>query len=195
MRKCYLHIGPHKSASTYLQQQVQDNEAALKDLGLYVVQTGRKGGRACHPAFVVRFHDESERAALFEELAAELDGVPADRDLFISSEKFDRFYKKPDLFESLKGFFEGLDCEVQVIAVIRNPVDWLNSSYSQRTAGFRNFQTWIDYIAEPSILEQFDTWTAFSKWIECFPPSDYPDGEIGARGTARARFLECDRGQ
>ena len=145
MRKCYLHIGPHKSASSYLQKQVHDNEATLKELGLHVVQTGRKAGRGCHPAFVARFNDESERAKLLENLAAELHRVPSDEAIFISSEKFDRFHKKPNQFESLSGFFDDLDCEVHVIAVIRNPVDWLNSSFSQSTAGFRNFQCWNDW--------------------------------------------------
>jgi len=191
MRKCYLHIGPHKSASTYLQKQVEDNESALKDLGLHVAQTGRKGSRACHPAFVVRFHDESKRAELFEELAAELDGVPSDRAIFISSEKFDRFYKKPDLCESLRDLFDGLDCEVHVIAVIRNPVDWLNSSYSQRTAGFRNLQAWSDYIATPSNLEGFDTWIAFSNWVEGFPHRIIPMAKSAREGRLELDFLNA----
>lgn len=191
MRKCYLHIGPHKSASSYLQKQVHDNEAALGELGLHVVQTGRKSGRGCHPAFVAQFNDVSQRTRLFEDLAAELDRVPSDKAVLISSEKFDRFHKKGTRFESLSGFFDDLDCEVHVIAVIRNPVDWLNSSFSQSTAGFRNFQCWSDFIAAPSNLERFDTWIAFSNWIECFPHKIIPMAKSVRDGRLELDFLNA----
>jgi hypothetical protein len=126
-----------------------------------------------------------------ENLAAELHRVPSDEAIFISSEKFDRFHKKPNQFESLSGFFDDLDCEVHVIAVIRNPVDWLNSSFSQSTAGFRNFQCWSDFIAAPSNLERFDTWIAFSKWIERFPHTILPMAKSVRDGRLELDFLNA----
>ncbi len=85
MSRIVLHIGPHKTGTTYIQTRLHENREALRSVGVDYCSAGLDAGFAHHKvADVARSGDEAALAALLEPLAA------SDAELLIlSSENFD----------------------------------------------------------------------------------------------------------
>lgn len=148
---CYIHIGPHKTGSSSIQQFMWTNAAALARLGLYVpalTPSATMAGK-CH-LDLAKTRELSADGSVPEsaELWPELDRVArrGDSDILISSEIFTRALRHPEAFDPILAFFARRGYRVVVIVYVRDQPGWLNSWYVQQQKrlhalrGFEEFE-------------------------------------------------------
>lgn len=167
-KKLYLHIGSHKTATTYLQSSFAKNANLLADLGILYP----KSGQAYQAHFVLtgELRDESRIAtpleslpswaALLEEIAAS--SLPA---CLLSSEDFG-WGVDPSRLSILAEKFD-----ICVIFYLRSPEGHLESFYNQlvKDFGTRETRTIETYVAEEQ-LNFLDTMRILRPWSETFGP-------------------------
>ncbi len=133
MKKTYLHIGPHKTGSTYIQKTLFDNISKLREVGINYPDTmiGTQWG---HHDLVeaVRRGDRE----LIENFVNSLESVNV-----ISSENFENF--TADQIDSLLNYF--VDHEIHVVYFKRNYSDLLVSAWQEHIK-HGGVETWSEYI-------------------------------------------------
>lgn len=167
-RRLVVHIGLPKTATTYIQSGLFTNRAALRQLGVFLPQSGRLN---LEPNLVAHHHLAWEMfsprrfepsSGGWEELRRELRTAAADV-VLLSSEEFSRVTTKgvADAFEQN---LRSLCDDVTVVMVIRDQLSWLNSTYLQRVkvlAPTSDFDTFVDRSLEGG---WFDLDRAFRRW-------------------------------
>lgn len=123
-----LHVGPHKTATTWLQANFHANRQALKARGIYYPVTGERV-RTAH-------HDIADRASELhpqsEWMARELAAISAEArasgcDILLSGEGFSRW--KPKAIKALAAAL-GAD-QTAIVYVLRDPASTIASFWSQ----------------------------------------------------------------
>ncbi|MDT8853527.1 hypothetical protein RNZ50_00465 [Paracoccaceae bacterium Fryx2] len=165
-KRLFLHIGAHKTATTFLQSSLARNAAALDDLGILYPQSGRIYQAHFRLSWDLRNPGLKDRplealehwAALF----AEIDAAP-----------------QPVVVLSCEEFGLGLDparlavlatrYEVAVIFYLRSPDSYLESFYNQFVKDFENREarTLEQYMAEETLFF-LDTMKLLRPWSELF---------------------------
>lgn len=143
-----LHVGLHKTASTYVQNVLSARRYDLLEHGLVYPTTGtpgmkvrtRDGARSGHALLTYR----KGTGELVEQLLHE---VPADATtVLVSAEDFTHPRRDP---EQMLAPFQAFG-RVSVVVVLRRQDDWLESYYKQRVDQFRSAETRsiTDFLAE-----------------------------------------------
>ena len=141
MKRVFIHIGMHKTASTYIQQSLQSNRALLRRHFLYF--DNGINNRLKTAVSKRKFSPWKEQL-----LAAERCGC----DLLVSHEAFSHLLAsdvKSSSFASRGGWLAGMlqDCEYEIvlIAFIRDQPDYLNSQYVQHIKNFSISASFEEY--------------------------------------------------
>ncbi|MEO0402249.1 MAG: glycosyltransferase family 2 protein [Pseudomonadota bacterium] len=155
-KRLVLHIGLHKTGTTFIQHHLRHHGAALRRAGVLVPQTGfdddvpgRPGALSGHQGLVRALRQNDQ--ALWAAFHAEVDAHPA-RTVIVSAENLG-FPTAPDrdalierLFDQLGGF-----SQIDVIAMVRAPHDYAQAFYAEwvtsaHPGGARTIQeTMIDH--------------------------------------------------
>lgn len=136
VKKLYLHIGPHKTGSTYLQKALYANADEIKKKGfIYPLRS---------TSLNIAHHDlaESYKAKNFYHVDAELQEILSSKkyNIILSSENFDRL----DL-ESVKKMKDDLkDYSVSIVFFSREPASLLVSSW-QESVKHGSMLSWREY--------------------------------------------------
>lgn len=169
MRKCFLHIGTHKTATTSIQHFLDSHPQELARSGYLYPRVGRpeeasaghhniaweiSGDRRFRP-------DYGDEAALIREIA------DTDRNIIISSEDFECSAHHAERFGKFIGAIQQLDIRVYLIVYVRNQIDYAESLYSTLLQfGFdQPFALFCDEILEAGAI----------RWREWIFPFRYGD--------------------
>ncbi len=133
-----LHVGLPKTGSTHLQAQLFGHREALARAGVEVPATGTKGHRR-PPYNLVRelLGDPGFDPSLgtWDELTRELRGTEAPVAL-VSCENLAHVLRSPEALERLVGHAKEAGRSLTILAVVREPIGWLNSTYQQNVRDF-----------------------------------------------------------
>ncbi|MBK5928433.1 hypothetical protein [Rhodobaculum claviforme] len=162
----FLHIGSHKTATTFLQSSLARNRAALDALGILYPRAGRI--HEAHFRLCWELKDPALRDTplpslpLWSELLAELDAAPQPVAV-LSSEEFG-LGLDPTRLEALKAHHD-----VRVIFYLRSPDSHMESFYNQFVKDFdtREPRTIETYIAEEGLFF-LDAMRLLRPWMEMF---------------------------
>ncbi|MEQ6903701.1 hypothetical protein [Nocardioides sp. YIM 152588] len=197
-----LHVGLHKTATTYLQGLWSAHRAELLDAGVLYPTTGipvgdrprtREGAQSGHTLFArPRVRHRALRAALLEELPASVSTV------LISSEEFGRPTGGPTPDQLLARFsgFGG----VKVVLVLRRQDAWVESYYKQIVDQYANRETRsLDEFVRDRGPELLDYHARFARWrdlvgAENFHALSYDDLREGAAISRRVLEVAGVRG-
>ncbi|MDC0601783.1 hypothetical protein OAP14_02010 [Aliiglaciecola sp.] len=120
-KKVVLHIGPHKTASTYIQKMLHKNRKALQSCG-WTYPTVGVVGYGQHRFAELLFNKDYEGAMfLWKEMSK------GHHNIVVSSENFDRLDEED--IKALKSLLN--DCEVEIIYFYRRNDDRLISSWQE----------------------------------------------------------------
>ncbi len=164
-KRLFLHIGSHKTATTFLQSSFANNPAAMAGLGILYPHTGmifqahfKLSGELRAPALAQR---PLELLPEWSALLAEIDGSPMPN-VLLSSEDFS--WADPQRLSVLADHFD-----VQVIFYLRSPDSHLESYYNQlvKDFGTRETRTIETYIIEEA-LAFLDTSKMLRPWAQVF---------------------------
>jgi len=124
MKKVFLHIGPHKTASTYLQNIFYHNMEKLRKSNIYYPKTGISIQWGHHElAHLLQKNDFTH----FEQLLNKIIYDSNENDILISSENFDRL--SDEQIKYLKEVFKNFD--VKIIFVKRKLDELLLSNWQE----------------------------------------------------------------
>lgn len=142
-----VHIGTHKTGTKSLQSMLAENPAWFAEQGLYYPTTGSLLGGGHHNIAWeligdVRFDPHS---GSLDELVHELqEREPLS--VLLSSEDFESLYRRPESLARLRSALEELGYRVEVLVVLRAPVEYVPSLYWElRKSGLR--QSFDDFVA------------------------------------------------
>lgn len=164
LKKLIVHIGSHKTATTFIQSTLANNAAALDQISVLYPQAGRiyeahfKLGWTLREKPQAHIEDIDEWATLIDEIKASPAKVAV-----ISSEEFGLFVS-PERLEPLKHHFD-----IFILAYLRSPDSYLQSFYNQFVKDFetretRNLNT---YIAEQPLFF-LESRRLIEPWIKVF---------------------------
>jgi hypothetical protein len=128
MRRCYLHIGTHKTGTSSIQRSLA--QAPLPEAGFYFPNTGKWTTDSGHHG-LASAASSVEHDALVDSLIEEISLVPYD--IVLSSEEFTHM-----LWRNAQGFQRLIDRlltvvdSVTVILYLRRQTDYLESNYLER---------------------------------------------------------------
>jgi hypothetical protein len=181
-----LHIGLHKTASSYVQGVLAARRDDLAREGLLYPETGivdkgssgtREGAGSGQALFSRRGGQRALRAQLLEELGEGTSTV------LVSSEEFSRVHDTPKPERFLARFRDF--GTVKVALVLRRQDDWIESYYKQVVDQYVGFETrtFDDYLRQTA-LPMLDFHTRFTPWRDLVGPEnfhalsydDLPDG-------------------
>jgi hypothetical protein len=125
-----LHIGTHKSGTTSLQTMIARNLKYFSDQGLYYPAAGRGSDCGHHNlAWELNGDDRYDAASgSVADLVVELEQSVAPA-VLLSSEDFEYLYRKPAKQAVLRQELEQLGYKVHVVAVLREPTEYVASLY------------------------------------------------------------------
>jgi len=162
----YIHIGTHKTASTYLQKFLLRNRRQLLKNGIFLPKLYASGDRGkAHNnhkiiATALKKVENLQSMQVFDNLRKEIRKYP-EKNVLLTSEIFeDRLQKKN--VEFLQGFFSSLGFEVVFIAYIRNQPEYINSRYTQTIKRFWDDCSFETYIRQSQSNKFFDYNQLFS---------------------------------
>ena len=165
-KRLAIHIGSHKTATTFLQNSFAINQPVLDQLGILYPKAGRIYGAHHQLAWAVR---KSETAGdpltsldHWPALVAEATASPHDL-VVISSEDFEWIGDIARL-AALREWFD-----VSVIFYLRSSDSYLESYYNQMVKDFgtREVRTLEEYITESSLFF-LETTVILNRWAEVF---------------------------
>lgn len=124
MNRLWIHIGAHKTGTTYVQEQFAEHEEAIATQGVLYPKTGREFLWG-HHRLIRRIGDSASFDKTKRELADEMDGFKGD--VFISSENFG--YLTAEQMRKVASLFDARD--IKVIYMYRNWTPLLYSSWQE----------------------------------------------------------------
>ncbi len=173
MRRVYLHIGPHKTGTTYIQRNLYNNKDILKIYGYFYPQP-----EEVYEEFDVVCHFELEDNP---DKIENLIWQGTEEKVLISFEGLSLY--STEQIKRLKVFLK--DFDVKVIFYVRNPANRFFSLWQEKikhgeTQSFLDFL--IHRISQPFAAEDINYTLILSKWAEFFGKEniyliDYDKGE------------------
>jgi|GEM_PF-6562322 len=158
--KISLHVGLHKTGTSYLQKLFFENSSYLESQGvLYPATPGH-----AHHKFAACFKNGnlSQAAEIFDQFVNEARCKNLDR-MLISSEVFSEIGTAKDVYDALYGY------DVEILLYLREPVGLFLSAYNQ-------------LVREPSVrrskpindgnIYNLDYLSHFNRWRDAFPKSN-----------------------
>jgi hypothetical protein len=193
MGRCYLHIGPHKAASSYLQTSAFRNRDLLASEEISIPQLGENGAARPHHNLgheLTGHWKFRKEAGTFDDLKRYLVSNEP-RNILISSEVFEGVSRKEENFQFLKEFFASLSYEVRVLMVVRPQTGLINSGYTEQIKRFRHRKTFPEFVdwALKNPRAKFDMNESFKFWIKNFDCDFIPlNDEVMEQGLDRVFF-------
>jgi len=170
-----LHIGLHKTATTYTQGLLAASRDRLLEQGVLYPTTGLVdkdgvGTRAGAGSGQAHFSRRGRQKALKDQLLAELPAGAST--VLISSEEFTRGAPTPAPAR-LAARFSGFR-SLRVILVLRRQDDWIESYYKQVVDQFNNYETrsFEDYVREKG-MGLLDFHDRFGVWRDLVGPEHF----------------------
>ena len=170
-----LHIGLHKTASSYIQGVLAACRDDLRSEGVLYPRTGivdkgststREGAGSGHGLLSRRGRHRVLQARLLGELE---ESVPT---VLISSEEFSREGDTPTPEKLLDRFRPFRS--VKVVVVLRRQDDWIESFYKQVVDQYGNFETRsFEEFLEQRGRHLFDFHTRFTPWRDLVGPENF----------------------
>lgn len=131
----FLHMGPHKTGSTYIQKTLFDNQDTIRKAGIDYSKVMKEGHNAHHELaekLYAKQYDTAEK--LLEEIKS------SDSDIFLSSENFDRL----DI-EDIRFLAQSInEYQVEIIFFKRRLDDLLISSW-QESIKHGEVESWVQF--------------------------------------------------
>jgi hypothetical protein len=132
MRKCFLHIGTHRTATTSIQRLLDNHPQELVRDGFLYPAAGRpEDAPAGHHNLAWEISGDRRFRPEFgakETLIREL--VNTSRNIIISSEDFECAAYARDRFQNFVAAIQKLDVEVSLVIFLRNQISYAESLYS-----------------------------------------------------------------
>lgn len=134
MATCFIHAGTHKTATTYLQTFLVQNQELLEQQGLYVPRAGRHGPLTGHHRLAQQLNGwDGSAAGSFdgrglEELRRELAPLTL-HNVCLTAENFGPLHAKPAALQALASTLHDLHLDIKVIVYLRPQVDYGESLY------------------------------------------------------------------
>ena len=175
-KRLILHLGLHKTGSTYIQHRLAAGREALSEHGVLVPQTGMDPEQAAvirpdaHSGHSALFRAiRTQKMEIFQDLKAEIAASPCDTVLLSCENMLFPYLSRREvslnaLFAQLGGFRE-----VQVVAFARRPDSWLDAYYREwvlngARGGARGFDSFArDYapllLNWPELFGLFETFS------------------------------------
>lgn len=134
-KRFIIHIGPHKTGSTYIQKTLFDNKTRLKEVGIEYSEILKKGHIAHHDLAEKFYTKQYDRAI---EILTDIKST--NLDILISSENFDRLDAEDVniLAQAIKGY------RVEIIFFKRRLDDLLVSNW-QESVKHGGVESWSKY--------------------------------------------------
>jgi hypothetical protein len=155
-RRCFIHIGTHKTGTTYLQRAITEHAERFAEAQILVPKTGRPH-RPEEPANIGHHNIAWQLSGnpffdpefgTLEELGAEIAASPL-RDAIVSSEDFAIAYDKPDRLERLRDTCIAAGLQPTIMVYLRDQASYARSLYAMwvidegLAAPFERFHTLI----------------------------------------------------
>ena len=167
-KRLFLHIGSHKTATSFLQGSFQNSPAALATLGVLYPQAGRVYGGHFKLCWALKDREMAGRALeelpVWAEVMAEID-ASVQQTALISAESLAWGLDPARLAVLARRY------EVTVIFYLRSPDSHLESFYNQivKDFGTREERTIERYVTEEP-LAMLDTTKILAPWAAMFGP-------------------------
>ncbi|MGI8578638.1 MAG: hypothetical protein ACR2KG_12175 [Nocardioidaceae bacterium] len=172
MKRLVVHVGPPKTATTYIQQALYSNAALLAAYGVYLPQTGRlelSPESVCHHHLAwelmgsPRFRQE---IGGWGALAAELASIDADT-VLVSSELLSPGTLFPrGIGEALQQRLLSIGCPVTVLYVVRDQLSSMNSAYGQEVKLLARVQDFAEHASGALERGDADLERQTARWYE-----------------------------
>ena len=148
-RRLIVHVGAHKTGSTFLQQTLLQSWQPLRsEAQVYVPTTGTANRRFPHQNLAWELSGDarfSREFGCFDDLRIELDGVGEDL-LVLSSEDFNTSISDPDVVDFFARFGAEIGAAVEFVAVVREQTSQINSMYAQKVKMLLNGLSFAGYL-------------------------------------------------
>jgi hypothetical protein len=145
-RRCILHVGSPKTASSTIQSVLKSNRESLLEDGILVPRSGQtESGSHRFLAFSLAGQPvPREGTAADRKLAREIAASDADT-VLISSECLWSILNRKDAAERVIGRLRSMDLDVTLLLYVRNQPQYFNSMY-QHDANFRRRRGFLEFI-------------------------------------------------
>ena len=132
-RKCFVHIGTHKTGTTSIQRLLAANQRHLMNYGLYVPVTGRPAGYDGHHNIAWQLNDDPRfelSSGTLSDLARELEAVALPT-VCVSSEDFEYLHAKPERLRLIRDAIASTGYVAKIILYLRSQPDYERSLYTE----------------------------------------------------------------
>ncbi len=182
-QKLYVHIGLHKTGSTFIQNFCTANRDLLASQGICYPRSATKwkGHHVLAWSFGIKHPHYSEADGSTEELTNAIKQEADGSDILISSEDFE--FMGPLEMKALRQNFQGF--EIKIISYLRRQDSYLESTYAQHvrmenirfSGDIRDFYMKFDFMQRYNYLSLLRIWE-----------SHFDDKAIVARPYQRSQF-------
>lgn len=165
-KRLFLHIGSHKTATTFIQNSLFKNPRILNDLGILYPKSGQVYQAHFRLCWALkdpeRKHIDLEKLEEWASLINEIDAA-TQNEIIISSEEFG-LGLDPTRLGILRQRYD-----VFIIFYLRSPDSYMESFYNQFVKDFRSREKRRieEYIAEEELFF-LDTFRILNRWAETF---------------------------
>ena len=165
-KSAFIHIGPHKTGSSYIQSFLIDNEKELMDKGFVFPNLSDETGHGHHnlakPIFI-----KNEFNAFINKLSNNPEND--DKTLILSAENFSRL--KQNEISLMKDALKDIK-EIQVLMFIRNPASILRSLWCE-SIKHKSYKSHPDFLIKhcvrPHFSEILNPYILHNRFLEAFP--------------------------
>lgn len=156
----FLHIGPHKTASTAIQSFLTRHEDTLRSQGLHILESHRSA--QLHNRLVKAIQAEGVEAIApdIKSATSSLSG-----NLIISSEEFVRLSDETEKIAPLLSLLKDISRKVTVVAFTRPQSEVVNSFYGLKAKQLRNFFSIEEYADRLIDSNALDPNRLFGSWL------------------------------
>jgi hypothetical protein len=183
-RICFLHIGPHKTGTTSIQNALFVNADRLAKLGVYYpTVTGDRGGkqRRNHTPLARMSNFKAPNltdSPFWEELGRKIQKI--DGSIVVSTEHFAEALRDESRYRRVTEFFRERGFRIVAVAYVRDQPGWLNSWYTQDQRNFSSRQTFRQFLEHALEVGLVDPWAYLKRFI------DDPQAEVRVVSFERA---------
>ena len=138
-RRLIIHVGPHKTASTYIQRTVQKNSKRLEGLNIGIPRQPVSG--TMHSAFAKNM--SSQNQSFWDK---ELEPLRSKTQIVISSESFCRKFSTKKNLDFLLKISKRHDLRLTFVYFVRDQTDLITSHYCHGIRRFYHSENFKDYL-------------------------------------------------
>lgn len=165
-RQAFVHIGTHKTGTTYLQNWLHANREKLHELGLSYPKAGLPSNSSAHKRLSIQARSVDVPLITYgawKKLKHEIEQHT--HDVIISAETFSDKIETPCVAKRISDFFAAQGIETTFVVFLRDIPAYLNSRYVQDVKNLRFDLSFDEYVKRmrdtrafnyPLVLEPFE---------------------------------------